>query len=301
MVIDLNRLLDRPPGGWPKEGRFIFGEDFKELQKIREIRQRATRRHLQPSSTLPPTWKDDFREEIFLSGRDLGAEEKNWLNAFLDHPGAENAFKKLLKAGSRWTDGIFLHIFIVCRPVSFRARELSPILEDKDRVQKNEKFAKSLAIYIEKVDKASVNAGEFFGTMSDVILSNLSKNGITIKDENENQNIIPKMLLIIGSSFWNHIRRTYRGPKFDHRTYWIVASLAMKFREQFDRPLIPVIASLLNATFPDHDGKEYTDVKEILDTVSRRAKTAGLEEFVLRLSPPKKKVKGANSAKKSKK
>ena len=167
MVIDLRPLLlGPPPGGWPKEGRLILPDESEEVQRVREIRRRATTRHLQPSSTLPDTWKEDFRDDIFLSGRDLEGEDKAWLDGFLDHDETPAAFQKLLDGGARWSGNLFLHIFIVCKPTSFRTRVLDTILEDKHTALKNRKSAMALSKYVRRADIASRNVGEMFGTMT---------------------------------------------------------------------------------------------------------------------------------------
>ncbi|MHB1011670.1 MAG: hypothetical protein ACYC37_01975 [Desulfobacteria bacterium] len=302
MGIDLKRLLlDRPPGGWPKEGRFVLGDDFKEVQRIREIRRRATTRHLQPSSTLPDTWKEDFRDDIFLSGRDLEKEDSVWLNAFLDHLETQTAFRELLKKGARWSEDLFLHIFIVCKPTSFRAQKLDAILEDKHTAKRNRQSAITLSKYLKRVDVASRGVGDLFGTMNEVILRKLASQGITVKSEQPDPDLVSTMLATIGGSFENHIRRSFRGPKFDHRLHCVVTSLSSLFRERFNgRPLSHIVASLTNAALPDRDAIGTREVEDILMTVRRKAKEAGLEKLLPSRTSPKK-SKGSISTKKSKK
>jgi len=274
-----------PRGPEYEEGRLYFDEikDLEE-QKVREIRRRATSRHLQPSSTLPPTWKTDFRDDIFLSGRDLEGEDKAWLDAFLDHEETPTAFQKLLDEGARWSGNLFLHIFIVCKPTSFRARSLPSLLGDGDKARENKKLAIILAKYLIKTDEASSGVGEMFGTMTETIVRNLAIKGITIDG-----NLLPTILETIGYSFENHIRRNYRGPKFDHRSYWVVVSLASLFRRRFNgRPLVSIVASLASAAL------------QYRDAVAAEAKEAGLEG-ILPGPASSKNLRGSISTQKSKK
>lgn len=301
MPIDLKRFLyERPPGGWPEEGRLVLDEEIQnEVRRERAARRRWMDRRLHPQTILPDNWKEDFRDIIYVSGRDLDGEDKAWLDAFLDHDETKTAFQTALKNGARWTEDLFLHIFIVCKPSSFRVRALDAILENKDSAQKNQKAAIALSKYVKRVDVASRRAGELFGTMDEAILRSLASHGITITSTLPDPDLVSNVLAIIGNSFGHHIRRSFRGPKFDHRAHLVAVSLASLFRRRFNgNPLSHVVASLRNAALPDREAIEVRDVENILKIAQRKAQEAGLQESLPGPTTPPKKRNKAISVKK---
>jgi len=220
-------------------------------------------------SSLPDNWRNKFK---YLIRYPAPGKEQDWLKQFLANPDAERAFKIL-----GWVNLDATFIYRVCKAAYFQSIKADNILHDADRMKEAQKKARDLERYIVAVERHSSEAGEFFGTLYDVIISDIAARGIRFKVGKKIllPEVIPTLLRSIKENLPRHIRKSRRGAESDRQVEQLLV-LVPFFRQQYGQPYFDAVALLHNATFLKKRKKTSRQIKEQYERLGHRWKRGSI-------------------------
>jgi len=202
---------------------------------------------------IPDNWQEEFRARIEYPPP---GKVRKWLEEFLDHPDAREAFSIL-----GWEDLNIPQIYWICRHARFTPKRPNSILYDRQRMKEARRHAKALARYLSILETYYEQARSPVDILPSPGRIQTPAGEIRVADLLENlSESLP--LYVIGGK---------KGPVRDMQLYTILLQ-GLYFDAQYGSRQYAALAKLANATLSRKKAWTAKSIQNIFKAIERKTK-----------------------------